>query len=308
MTRWLRSHGAASADVSVYINDLRSLFHLPSQEQYKSMLETMEKKWSAPFYEYFANNINPDIRAIARWAIEPFGIYNPFSGITNNQAESLNYVVKQLQEWRESPLDCVVLSLYHLQSYYMMEICRGQNGLGNYKLFLKYCNLAPQPIPDVNVYSPEMIVQRVKGRCSEFPEHHTAVAGESDTKQLSQRERAQRLLQEKKISFDSNLHVFTVLGSGDKPHAVKLFPAASCTCPSTSQCYHIIAARMFLGMEDAITPPTKINLTQLRRNTRKRKEKKSGRKFPRVGDCEVIAAPDASSGTKQGTNYYLHAS
>lgn len=42
--------------------------------------------------------------------------------------------------------------------------------------------------------------------------------------------------------FDSGLHTFTVLGSENKPQAVKLFPTPTCTCPSTSQCYHILAA------------------------------------------------------------------
>ena len=37
----------------------------------------------------------------------------------------------------------------------------------------------------------------------------------------------------------------------------------------------------------------KINLTQLRRNTRSRTDKKSRRKAPRAGDYEVVPAPDA---------------
>ena len=31
-------------------------------------------------------------------------------------------------------------------------------------------------------------------------------------------------------------------------HAVKLFPAEACSCPSTSRCYHIIAARLSIGL------------------------------------------------------------
>lgn len=54
-----------------------------------------------------------------------------------------------------------------------------------------------------------------------------------------------------------------------------------------------LAAKMYLGMEQT-AKPTRLNLTQLRRNVRKRKEKKSGRKVPRVGDCQVYPAPDAT--------------
>ena len=182
----------------------------------------------------------------------------------------------------------------------MMEICRGQHGLGDYHLLQQYQNLAPQPIPDQTVYSPEEIVQHVKGR------HHDVPETSSEKKQpvvsdrpLSQTERAHRLIQEKKIIYDSGLHTFTVLGSQDKPQAVKLFPAPTCTCPSTSQCYHILAAKMYLGMEDTVKK-TKLNLTQLLRNACKRKEKKSGRKDPRVGDCEVHPAPDAKTMASAG--------
>ena len=94
------------------------------------------------------------------------------------------------------------------------------------------------------------------------------------------------------ISHNQSLAVFTILGTTGKPHAVRLFPTESCTCPSTSRCYHILAARMSIGLEDN-SKQKKINLTQLRRNTRARAEKKSGRKAPRPGDYEVLPAPDA---------------
>ena len=39
----------------------------------------------------------------------------------------------------------------------------------------------------------------------------------------------------------------------------------------------------------------RINLTQLCRNSRSRKDKTSGKKRPRVDDCDVVAAPDSPS-------------
>ena len=53
------------------------------------MLNEIRQKWSAPFHEYYMNEIAPDITSIARWVIEPYGVYDPYSGITNNQAEGL---------------------------------------------------------------------------------------------------------------------------------------------------------------------------------------------------------------------------
>ena len=87
--------------------------------------------------------------------------------------------------------------------------------------------------------------------------------------------------------------VFTVVGTSGNPHAVRVFPTESCTCPSTSQCYHILAVRISIGLDDA-NSKKKVNLTQLRRNKRSRIEKRSGRKAPRPGDYNIIPAPDAS--------------
>ena len=106
-------HCAKGDDVAVYRSDLKELLHLPSKEEYTKQLSSMSGKWSAPFFDYF-NNIHPDIESLDRWAIEPYGIYCPFSGITNNQAEGINFALKQLQKWKEAPLDCMVLALHYL--------------------------------------------------------------------------------------------------------------------------------------------------------------------------------------------------
>ena len=126
---WLRVHGAPSAaDIAVYLSDVRMLFHLSTEEDYQEKLREMQRKWSCPFYDYYLKNIEPDIKSIARWSLEPLNVYNPFSGVTNNQSESLNFVIKQLQEWKESPIDCMLLVFHYLQSYYIMKIVHGQRG------------------------------------------------------------------------------------------------------------------------------------------------------------------------------------
>ena len=74
------------------MSDLRDLFHLSTREEYDDELAKMSKKWSAVFLQYYNANISPDIESIARWAIKPLGVYNPFSGVTNNQAEGMNFI------------------------------------------------------------------------------------------------------------------------------------------------------------------------------------------------------------------------
>ena len=70
--------------------------------------------------------IHPDVTiCIARWLLEPLGVYNRYSGITTNQSEGFNTVLKHLQQWKEAPVDSILLCLYQLQTYYYNEIQRG---------------------------------------------------------------------------------------------------------------------------------------------------------------------------------------
>ena len=89
------------------------------------------------------------------------------------------------------------------------------------------------------------------------------------------------------ISLISRLRVFTIVGTAGNAHAVRLFPKESCTCPSTGLCYHIMAAKLSIVLQN----PPRVNLTQLLRNTRSKKDKTSGRKKPRHGD--YVPAPDS---------------
>ena len=40
---------------------------------------------------------------------------------------------------------------------------------------------------------------------------------------------------------------FMVQGSKGSKYAVTLFPKENCQCPSTGECYHIIAAKISIG-------------------------------------------------------------
>lgn len=98
--------------------------------------------------------------------------------------------------------------------------------------------------------------------------------------------RARLILDANTMSFDSKLDVFNVEGSAGVPHVVTLYPKVTCSCPSSTECYHILAVKLSIGMpvQDKVTRKT---LTQLRRNTRKTADKKSGRKQPRKGDIDI---------------------
>ena len=114
----------------------------------------------------------------------------------------------------------------------------------------------------------------------------------TSTKQLTQLERARRAITENKVSMEPKLHTFTVMGT-ERPHVVTLFPKETCSCPSTTECYHIVAAKISIGQTEQTERLKRLNLTQLCRNARSQKDKKSGRKRPRPGDLDILPAPDS---------------
>ena len=94
------------------------------------------------------------------------GVYNPYSGVTSNQSESFNALLKRLQSWREVPVDAIVLALYYLQAFYSNEVQRGFAGLGNFLLSAEF-TAAQRPAEEIVIIStiqPEEIVTRIRQR------------------------------------------------------------------------------------------------------------------------------------------------
>ena len=60
---------------------------------------------------------NPDSFQKGRWVLQLLNLYNPYSGVTNNQSESFNKVVKEFQSWKEASMDSFILAMYQLQLY-----------------------------------------------------------------------------------------------------------------------------------------------------------------------------------------------
>jgi len=92
------------------------------------------------------------------------------------------------------------------------------------------------------------------------------------------------------LTLGPKLAVFTVVGT-QEPRLVKLFPRVSCSCPATATCYHIMAAKMAVGMTVPDARMGTINLMQMRRNKWKRTDKTSDRKQPRLRDVDVDVEP-----------------
>ena len=221
--------------------------------------------------------------------LEELHIYNPYSGVTNNQSEGLNRVIKDLQGWKEAPVDCVMLAVYQLQAFYLNEIRRGLASMGEYHLKSDYASIqANHGLVDyIPTSTPEEVVEKIKkGESTRIEEEQIKKEPPDDppSRTSSVQARAQQLLASNQISFDPKLHVFNVKGTSGVTRVVTIFPKESCSCPSTSSCYHILAVKLSLGAHSE--KPSTRNLTRLRSNTRSKKDKKSGRKRPRAKDLD----------------------
>ena len=271
---WLHSHGVSNSKVQEFISDLRELFHKPSLQDYTEAHKSLSSNWNKAVHEYYAKTIHPEINnSIGRWVLKEQGVYNPFSGVVNNQSESFNVVLKHMQHWKEVPVDSLVLAFYYLQCYFMNETSRGVCNQGSYHLHSTFSHLLEQPQGAELITGcilPEDIVKYIKEGFIFSANHDTTIElehGKQDSDAeilpaLSQTARAKALLEAGKISFDPKLHLFNVLGSGDKPYVVRILPTEYCSCPSKGLCYHIIAVKRSIG---DMAPPKSlaVNLTSL---------------------------------------------
>lgn len=115
----------------------------------------------------------------------------------------------------------------------------------------------------------------------------------------TQKSLALSAIAQKKVFLCPESQSFVVEGSKGDKYAVTLAPKEECQCPSIGTCYHIIAARMSVGLE-AKSEKTVYNLTQLRKNSRKRPDKYAGKKKPRpidrldvINESVIVPAPDS---------------
>ena len=93
---------------------------------------------------------------------------------------------------------------------------------------------------------------------------------------------------------------FIVQSNNQKTYSVKLFPKETCNCPCTTTCQNIIASKLSVGNHNVMPSKRTLNLSQLKRNSRKGPDKKSGRKQPQPNDTdvEIISAPDSHESTE----------
>jgi hypothetical protein len=127
---------------------------------------------------------------------------------------------------------------------------------------------------------------------SEYLDTHTEVSNHTHQfppSVTSQHSLARYVIDNNLITHVPSQRAFIVQGRGGK-YCVTLFPKEKCQCPSTTTCFHLLAAKM------SIEKRTVVNLRLLTKNSKKTIDKKSGRKQLRANDNEatfVEPAPDS---------------
>jgi len=296
--RYLSAHGVrTSEEMRYYVDCLNDLFNSDSESAYSKALIPLLSKWSQPFSSYYTDNIHKNIDEIGSWRSKTCG----FNEVTTNQSESFNALLKRLQEWKEAPVDVMAMTLYRLTQYNVAEVIRGRQDAGEYELRPELRTAYSGQIVAVpQSTAPEDIVDRLRTASSSTSSTSSSSpsATQSDPDIVDSVaidctviERAADVIARDAITLNAKLATFIVSGTTE-PRVVRLFPKSTCSCPAAGGCYHIAAAKKAIGIEE-ITKRRVINLTQLRRNNRKRPDKTSGRKRPRAADVDVLAAGDA---------------
>ena len=182
----------------------------------------------------------------------------------------------------------------------MNEITRGLADQGSYHLHMQFLKLVEKDEADNPQFlcvRPDEMVNHIRTKDSMvattanvvFPQMQPDMSQPEIFKapsNFTQLERARIIVQSGKISFDPKLHIFNVLGSGDRPCVVRLFPKVLCSCPSTGLCCHIVAVKISIGSEMKVSQIQKLDLTLFRKRCKSRKDKTSGRKRPREKDID----------------------
>ena len=134
-----------------------------------------------------------------------------FNGITTNQSEGFNWLIKDLNNWKEGPIDCILLSFRFLQQYFLSEIRRGRAAIGNFTL----TSAMAQRIIDMDsldmqppVCDFKEIVNLIRNKG--FPEDAETAKTEPN---LSFRAKAKEIVMANRIAFCPSFGSFVVIGA-----------------------------------------------------------------------------------------------
>ncbi|CAG2257570.1 unnamed protein product [Mytilus edulis] len=163
---WLKGK-VDSDNIKIYIDHLNQMLHSDNEEEFLETKLKLTSKWTPVVLEHFNKHISPAIQNHSgKWLIEKYpGMFDPYSGITNNLSESMNAVLKRENDWKELPVDLLALGFYYIQNFENYEILRGRSGLGNYHLKKEFSRAFISPSDVIfpkRIVSPDEVIEYLK--------------------------------------------------------------------------------------------------------------------------------------------------
>ncbi|XP_061655333.1 uncharacterized protein LOC133489966 [Phyllopteryx taeniolatus] len=261
---WVKKNGCTRDDIEVLKDQIEELINLRNRDEFEAHYSKFAAMWPKEFIKYFNQHLREDLSNIAFFGTEQFDAFK-HNGPTNNISESMHKMLKSQDEWKELPVDAMVLSFYYMQSFFLSEFQRARYGLGSYNLKRG----VPVPLTDIDIPSfvpLEDIVGKVKDhlRDEQSREHKNTKLS------MFQTSLANTVVKMGLVSLTSSAGVFVVKSPWNETvHVVQNNPdGAECCCPSTGKCCHILAVEMATGMSLHIKRP--YNLSQMRKRDRGR--------------------------------------
>ncbi|XP_044182200.1 uncharacterized protein LOC122963007 [Acropora millepora] len=234
---FVTKNGGRKEEAKVYKDDIKTILKTKDEQDSTTTFLRVSRKWSELFTDYYLKHIKPLLPKLALWALSETVLMDEETGITQNQSESINFVMHSLLKWKEVPIDVLLLAIYRLQLYFLKEIKRGKAGIGSYALRAEQRPYAitVQEIPDLTVCPPENIIESIKNKT--FPAEPT------DGKMDIPLSRAEEIIKSGKVVFSPQLGTFTVMAFSDVPRVVRLYPTEYSSCGVKTTCYHKIAVK-----------------------------------------------------------------
>ena len=84
-----------------FIDNVFEILRAKSQNDIGKLTQDMKATWDPKLRNYFEKQIEPKIEKFACPYVSKYTKFDKFSGVTTNQSEGCNWLMKDLNNWRE---------------------------------------------------------------------------------------------------------------------------------------------------------------------------------------------------------------
>eukprot|EP00794_Sanderia_malayensis_P007022 gene7022-7810_t len=319
--QWMYANKATQHEVATGLDDLRRLMSSETEDIYYESLDKCKENWGPALQEFYMSELYPVVKTkYGRWNFSQWGIFNPYTGISDKKNDCLEIIMQHLQAWNDVTVTAISTACYLMQHYVRKEIRDGANGIGRFIANVdmntyKDAMMDWKPIPFLCL--PKNIVSFIKE--DQVAVQDGAIVEKTTDAKKTLFNKGKQIYESGNIEHNATLQGFVVrdIGRVDAQFLVKLYPRASCSCESTMFCQHIIAVKMSIGI-DMESEMERLDMKfvtralkccenaaegiKTRRRRRKRPMATDANSFDPTNkrDCMVAGVVTAASGTGEG--------